>query len=670
MTDQLTQEVLERYLEDSENETQWRLAAAKEAAYYDGKQLSADLVAQYADRGLPPLIRNLIGPTVDLVLGMEAKNKRDWVIMAEDDPDFDRSLALNAKMKQTERATKADKATSDAFASQVKVGLGWVEVSYESNPWAQPFRVCAVDWREIYWDWRARQDDLSDARYLIRHRWLDLDVVKLYFPGKAEILTRSLGDWATWDMGKFDSITPDELEAFEEYSRTTLEAAEWLHTERDRVRLSEVWYRNFVRGSVMRLPGNRAVRYDAKNPRHQLAVRSGVVTLDQTVFPVVRLSWWAGPHRLADIPSPYPHDSFPYVPFWGFRESGTGVPYGLVRRMMSPQDEVNSRLSRMYWLLSAKRVIADDDAASRPWAEVIEEAGRPDALILMNPQRRNKNAEIKIESDFNLSQQQFQVLRDATQAIQDSAGVYQTMLGRATSGVDSGVAITNLVEQGATTLAELNDNYAAGRTRVGELLLSLVVARIGTDETPVVYEYNGESRQYVFNQRLPDSNEITNSLSSLLLRVSLADVPDTPTYRNQQFRNLTEVLKSLPPELQMAVAHIVIKASDLPQKEEMARIFSEVSGQMAPGSPQQMQQQQLMQQQAEQERMLNEMKMAEQQAKIDKLAAEAQQIRHRPILDEGRLALDQDKHSLAIAGQVMDSEQAAAKPEPAAKAKR
>ena len=368
MADQLTQTALERYLQDSQNEVQWRRDAAKEAAYYDGKQLDAALLAQYEDRALPPLTRNLIGPTVDLVLGMEAKNKRDWQVSAEGDEDFERAMALNALLKQVERATKADKATSDAFAGQVKVGLGWVEVSYESNPWEQPYRVCAVPYNEIYWDWRARKDDLSDARYLIRHRWLDLDVTQMYFPGKAALLERSIGGWADWDMGQLDSITPDELEAFDEFSRTTLDTAEWLNTERSRVRLSEVWYRNFVRGQVMRLPGGRVVRYDEKNPRHRQAVAYKVVTLDMAVFPIIRLSWWAGPHRLADVPSPYPHDSFPYVPFWAFRETGTGVPYGLVRRMVSPQDEVNSRLSRMYWLLSAKRVIADDDAAARPWS--------------------------------------------------------------------------------------------------------------------------------------------------------------------------------------------------------------------------------------------------------------------------------------------------------------
>lgn len=664
MADQLTVKQLETFLSDSEYEAPWRREAAKAMAYFDGNQLSAEQIEKAADRGLPPLVRNLVGPTIRLVLGMEAKNRRDWMVLAEGDADFDRAAALNALMKATERATKSDAATSAAYASQVKAGVGWVEVGYGSDPWKLPLRVAVVPHQEIYWDWRARDPFLSDARFLARHRWFDLDLAKLYFPGKGPLLEQAVRGWADWDQGHLDAIDADLMQAHEDFRSTSLELAEWLSTERDRVRLSEVWYRRYVRGQIMRLPDGSALRFDEKNPLHGASVAAGVVTLESAVIPLVRLSWWAGPHRLADLPSPYPHDAFPYVPFWGYREAETGVPYGLIRGMISPQDEVNSRLARMYWLLSAKRVIADSDAAHRPWDEVVEEAGRPDALILMNPNRRNKDGRIEVQSDFQLSQQQFQVLQDATQAIQDAAGVYQSMLGKAVPGADSGIAINSLVEQGATTLADLNDNYAASRIRVGELLLSLVVARSGNQPMPVTYEFNGESKTYVFN------TAPSNTLSALLLRVGLVDVPDTPTYRMQQFKNLTEVLKSLPPELQMAVAHIVVRASDLPQKEEMARIIAQATGQGGqPMTPEQSAQAQQQQQMAQLQQQMAQLQLEEQAAKVAKLQAETDKLRHGAVLDEGRLALDQDKHGLDVIGRAMDAETEAAKLEVAKKQK-
>jgi hypothetical protein len=101
---------------------------------------------------------------------------------------------------------------------------------------------------------------------------------------------------------------------------------------------------------------------------------------------------------------------------------------------------------------------------------------------------------------------------------------------------------------------------------------------MGAREQRVSYDFAGERRSYTFNQRT-EVGEITNQVPQLMLKVALQDTPDTPTYRAQQFKNLTEVLKSLPPEMQVAVAHIVIRASDLPQKEEMAQLIAQVSGQ-------------------------------------------------------------------------------------------
>lgn len=671
MADKLSREQLEDILSDLKDEPSWRARANNEADFYDGLQLDATTLSVMDERNQPPLIRNLIGPTIDLVLGMEAKNKRDWKIAAESDVDFDMSLALSALMKKHERTSGADRACSDAYDDQTKIGLGWVEIARNHDPLGAPYRIRRVNWREIYWDWRAQEPNLSDIRYLVRHRWLDLDVAKLYFPGKAKTLDETGRAWAGWDLGYDDTSDNETLSDFTAFRDTGLALREWMDygASRVRIRLSEVWYRHYQRRRLLRLTNldpasdaDVAVVLDSNNAMHAALLRAGLATVEESVVPMPRLTWWAGPIRLADLPSPYPHNDFPYVPFFGFRESRTGAPYGLIRRMVSPQMEVNARLSRMMWLLSAKRIIADSDASERPWSEVLEQASRPDAVILLDPNRRNKNMDaLRVESDFQLSQQQFQVLKDATQAIQDAAGVYQSMLGKAVPGADSGVAINSLVEQGATTLANLNDNYIDARVKVGELLLSLIVADMGQRERKVSYDFAGERRSFVFNQRT-EAGEITNQVPQLMLKVALQDTPDTPTYRAQQFKNLTEVLKSLPPEMQVAVAHIVIRASDLPQKEEMAQLIAQVSGQGG-ASPEQnataAQQQQLVDMQNQLMMQQQQMALLEQQAKAEKLKAEADKIRQGMILDQDRLALDRDRHSLEITDRVLNVEKAA-----------
>jgi hypothetical protein len=101
----------------------------------------------------------------------------DWRVRPEDDEECDDDLAegLTVKLKHAETESRADRAVSDAYAAQIKAGLGWVEVSREHDPFKCPYRVRYVHRREIFWDWRAEQPDLSDARYLIRRRWLELE---------------------------------------------------------------------------------------------------------------------------------------------------------------------------------------------------------------------------------------------------------------------------------------------------------------------------------------------------------------------------------------------------------------------------------------------------------------------------------------------------------------
>lgn len=637
-TDKMSQERLEQILKDLEWEGEWRSEADRAAAYYDGNQLSSTVLGQMRDRGLPPLIRNLVGPTIDLVLGIEAKAKRDWQVMAHgiEEENVDIGLAMGAELSRAETSSGADLAISDAFASSVKSGIGWVEVARESNPFRPKYRVRNVHRREVYWDFRAKETDLSDARYLVRKQWIDEDVAILFFPRKATLIRNATARWADWDEISISAGDIDLAASLSAEQRSTIEETEWRDTDRKRVCIYEVWYRHWRAAPVIVFPSGEVLEFDENNPAHLYAVASNNVQVSKAVFPKVRLSWWCGPHFLEDVPSPYPHGYFPYVPFWAYREDVSGVPYGLIRRMMSPQDEINARLAKMMWLLTAKRVIADSDAADMPWHEVIEEAARPDSVILMNPNRKNKNADaLRIESDFALSQQQFNVLQDATKAIQDAAGVYQSMLGKSEYAGQSGIAISNLVEQGSTTLAELTDNYQYARKLVGTLLLSLVKEDIGANPYTISVDFNGTKRAITLNEQIvgPDGQaSLTNDLAHTQLSVEVEDVPDTPTFRMQQLQMLTEVTKSLPPEMQVLLADFMVRSTDLPNRHEIAdRIANALGlgGQNQEGNVNSPEAQAAAQEQAMMEMQQQQMslQMAKQQAEVEKAQAEVEATR-------------------------------------------
>lgn len=171
---------------------------------------------------------------------------------------------------------------------------------------------------------------------------------------------------------------------------------------------------------------------------------------------------------------PAPQGMFPLIPFWGYRKDKTGAPYGLACRAIPAQDEVNFRRIKLTWLLQAKRVIKDADATNMTDKQLAEELERPDGVVNLNPDRKNKKTiaeALTVQQDFQVAQQQFTVMQESMKLIQDGMGVYSAFLGQ-DSSASSGIAISNLVEQGATTLAEINDNYQFACQQVGQLLLS------------------------------------------------------------------------------------------------------------------------------------------------------------------------------------------------------
>lgn len=562
----LTMRELSTFLDEIRLQPNWRRTADVEADYYDGNQLDAETLQAMEDLGMAPIIENLIGPTIDAVLGLEAKTRLDFRITpANDAANKDMAEALNVKLNETERESRADRACSDAYASQIKVGLGWVEVAREHDPFRYPIKARNVHRNEMFWDWRSKEPDLSDARFLIRKRWHDADVLALVFPQHKELINGACGAWADFGAMYLESGETGLNSALTRERGWAYNDMEWRDATRKRACLYEVWYRRWVRGHVMRLPDGRVLELDKTNPDHVRAVALGLVETRPAVFAKMRMAWYLGPHSLADMPSPYKHNDFPYVPFWGKREDLTGVPYGLVRPMVPMQDEVNARNSKMVWLLAAKRVTAtkgmvkDKETARR-------EVARPDAWIDLE-QNQPANAVFKVESDFQLNSQQYQSLVDKREAIKNVGGVYNAMLGK-DGQANSGIAIQSLVEQGTTTLAEINDNYRFARAKVGELLLSLVIEDMGRQPQEIKVDNVGKNKVVAINKPREDGM-LDNDIQRARLKVALSDVPSTPSYRMQRLSMLTEITKSLPPNLQALVIDFVMASTDLPERDQI-----------------------------------------------------------------------------------------------------
>jgi hypothetical protein len=650
---------VEMFLMEIKHQPHWRREADRAADFYDGNQLSPEDVEALKDRGQPPLITNIIKPTIDTVLGIEAKSRSDWRVRPEDDEQCGDEMAeaLSLKLKHAEVESRADRAVSDAYSAQCKAGLGWVEVARENDPFRPPERVQYIHRREIFWDWRAEQPDLSDARYLIRRRWLELEHAIALMPQYASLFRMTTGGWAGFDpLLEQDSRL---VQSWEIERDTRIAAVDWRDIQRMRICLYEIWYRKWVRGYIMTLPNGTTMEVDFDNPRHQEAIVSGIANVRQATFQKVRLAWYTGPHFLYEVPSPYKHKHFPYVPFFGHREDLTNVPYGLIRSMISPQQEINARKSKMLWSLNSRRVIADSDAVI-DHGRTMQEVARPDAYVILNSNRKPTST-FRVEPGADLAAQQFQVMQEAKQEISEASGIHKSMQGQQ-SGATSGLAINSLVEQGLNTLAEINDNFRYSRRLVGEMLFELVKQRMTQGPVKVTIGEGKQKKVVVLNAPAQDPETgaviTVNDVSRVRAKVVLDDVPSTPTYRMQQLQMLTEITKSLPEQLQGFVIDFVVEATDLPKRHELADRLRSAVGIQDPE-----QQQAAAQQQAQVAQMQMQMAQAEQEAttreklaRAEKAIAETEAIRLQSGLEQQIRPLYDQINQLRLELQNRDSE--------------
>lgn len=631
---------LERFLDDIRTQPEWRAEADRACAYYDGKQLTPEQLEELRRRGQPALIHNLIGPAIDGVLGLEARTRADFLVRADDDDSMEVAEALNERHNEAARLARVDRACADAFGGQAKCGLDWVEVSRNSDPFGSAYRCQRVHRNEIWWDFRSVNPDLSDARWMLRRRWVDEDEAIIAFPQHAELLKYASNGWDVFNTEQHLMARPDLLAAYEDFSSTDMFLDDWNDSERDQLLIYEVYYRHFVRRPVMFLHDGRVLEVDPKNRMHQAAIATGKVRVQTMAFPKMRMAYFCGPHRLVDVDSPHPHNHFPYVPFFGFREDSTNIPYGLCRRMMPAQDEVNHRRSKLTHQLNSKLLVMDSDALDgMSYEDAMDEIYSADGVITLDPARQNRDHNaFRIETESGIAQQQFQVMQEAQRIIQETAGIYSAFLGQESSA-KSGVAIDSLVEQGSTTLAELTDNYRFARQQVGELLLAHIVSDL-SDIPDVEQKTNigtpDKSKVIFLNATNGSDRPATNVVARAKVRVVLGDITSTPSYRAQISQRMMELASSLPPEMQMVMLDLIIESTDLPNRDKIVERIRETTGRGMDPEDMSPEQQQAMKEEQQLQQFMKQLGMEEAKQKVNKLAGEARRLHAQATTEEGK----------------------------------
>lgn len=593
---EVTQEEFTQWLREMDEEPGWRATADKEMDYADGNQLDTELLAAMKEQGIPPAIEDRIGPMLLALQGYETTTRTDWRVSANSGQDGadDVAQALNEELNQAERKSKADDACSDAFRPQVGVGLGCVEVKFESDPTKFPFKCAAVHRNEVRWDWQAQEWDLSDARYFKRDKWLLPDRIARAFPQHRELILqcgRHGAQW--WNEGlnsRFSSqggASTGLQNASLEGRSSTIEEARWYSRVSKQLCLTELWYRRWVEATLLETPDGRVVEYDSENQAHNYGIATGRTKPFRAVVSKVRRSYWLGPHKLHDSPTPYPHDHFPYVMFWGFREDRTRVPYGYVRGVIYQQDSLNSGTALQRWGMAAYRTERTKGAVAMTDAQFRRQIGRRNADITLDQEHmEKKGARFEVKRDVQLSEQQLQLMnncRSVFEQLSAAPAAFTGQRGNATSGLQERTQL----EQANQSLGAVMSNFRKARTLIGEMLLSMIIKRLGDKPKQVAVEGDAvlPDRTISLNQLETDPegySYLSNDVQRTLCKVQLDEVPSTAGYRSQQLYAMQEVIKTMPPQFQQAAFPYMVALMDTPYKKQIVEALRAVGSQETP----------------------------------------------------------------------------------------
>ncbi len=581
----------QEFYDEIELQPRWRAIADKEMDYADGNQLDSDLLRRQAELGIPPAVEDMIGPTMLSLQGYESTTRTDWRVTPNGDPGGqDVADALNFKLNQAERESKADRACSKAFRPQIACGIGWVEVARDPDPIRYPYRVSAVHRNEMHWDMKCG-DDWEQCRWLRRQRWLLPERVAETFPQHKALIEAcgrgGSGWWMDDSLYSEGGASTGLNNAWDEARAWTMQEDRWFNPTTREVCLAEVWYRRWVSVLVIKTPNGRVVEYDPENPRHQVALASGAAKAQRATISRVRRSYWLGPHRLFDGPTPYTHRHFPYVPFFGFREDSTGVPYGYVRGMKYAQDSLNSGISKLRWGMNVVRVERTEGATNMTDAQLRRQIARPDADIVLNAQHMAQpGARFEVKRDYTLTDQHHQMLADNRATFERVSGITSGFMGKAGTA-RSGLQEQTQVEQSNQSLGHIMDNFRAARSLIGELLLAMIVEDMGSEPATIVIEGDAVTADRTVQINKPEVDEsgypyLSNDLQRTRLKVVLEDVPSTNSYRGQQLNAMSEAVKAMPPQYQAAVLPFLVSLMDVPFKRDVVEAIRAVDQQQTP----------------------------------------------------------------------------------------
>jgi len=559
------------YLRELDAQGNSRRLMEQDEAFYDHDQWDREALAVLEKRGQEPLTYNVIAQSINWVLGTERRTRTDYRILPRNKEARGAAEKKSHLLKYLADVNKTEFHVSRSFADAAKVGLGWIESGVQDDSEGEPIYERYESWRNIIYDTAAQELDLSDARFIFRTKWVDVDTASAMFPerkGIVEASTSSHYEWGAF-LDRHGDDAMDSQEYLAEQAGHQYHSIEHPSYARDRVRLIEAWFKVPVMEDRMAGGEFRGEIYDPESLGHQVSVASGFAEVRKRLTQRVHVMVMTLRGVLWMSPSPYRHNRYPFTPIWGYRKAADSTPYGIIRGMISAQKDLNKRLSKALAIINSNKVIMDEGAVA-DLDEFEEEISRPDAIIV-----KRQGKELSINVDRDLASAHIDIMNLSMSMVQTLSGITDEALGRTTNAT-SGRAIQSRQEQGAMSTAAIFDNLRLARQIHGEKVLSLIEQFMTEEKTFRITNRRGSPDYITVNDGMPE-NDIVRTKADYIISEDAWNA-SLRQAAVQQFMELLTQVGPVQPQIVMVLLDLLVEMMDLPSGDEVVNRIRQITG--------------------------------------------------------------------------------------------
>jgi len=587
--------------------------------YYRGDQWDADDAAALEQEGRPALTINTILPTVNTILGEQSTRRADIQFKPRRGGNLDVATTLTKLYMQIADNNKLDWVEQQVFSDGLIMdGRGFFDVRMDFSDHIEgEVRIVAKDPLDILIDPDAKDADPKTWNEVFETKWMTLDEIEeLYGKDKSERLLFVAENGMSFgpDSVEYQETRFGDTENSNDYFGAGV-AGDDEYRNVKALRVVERQHKKLTRASFFVDPDTGDQRQSpaewSEKKKKKFAKEYGLTVISK-VIRKVRWTVTCDQVVLHDDWSPY--NQFTIVPFFCYFRRGR--PFGVVRNLLSPQEQLNKIASQELHIVNTTANsgwMVESGSLVGMTADDLEEHGAETGLVL--EYARGTAPPSKIQPN-QIPTGLDRIAQKAAANIKTISGVNDSMLGTDSAEV-SGIAIQAKQNRGAIMIQVPLDNLRKSRQYLAEKILNLVqtfyteqrVIQVTNEDDPLK-----PREEMIVNEQTPEG-EIVNNLTLGEYDVIVTTAPARDSFDEIQFAeaiNLRQAGVAIPDDA-------IIEYSHLARKGELAKRVRVMTGQEPP-TPEQ---QEVQAAQAQIQMQQVQLEIAKLEAEVRKLQTEA-----------------------------------------------